>query len=578
MIDRNKFNDSIAVISSVASAHTGINDFKQSVDKLTGTRDCFDVKVMFIGRFNAGKSALLNRLIGRAGFLEEAQSPQTAVATELKYGEQECYYAYLNGDKGIRCIKLRNHTDFKAEQCDHVEYRLPVESLKSIADFTVVDTPGFDSGVEQHTKALNAYIGQGSAYLLVMDVEDGELTQTSLKFLDEVSRYSPRIAVVLNKCDKGIASNNQDIRDKVEETLQDNGFQCPVITTSKFDENAPGKIIGIIGTFQAQEAFDEQMQRRIVEECVSIRNILQITLDGLYMDTYDADKEIQKLEQARRFVQESFERQRKKFESETAHQTQDIIGEIRAELLGKSMAIANALIIGGASALEPIIVETIRPVVIDALHRTADGQLEDIIRAVDFSSVLNKENSASLGEIITNTAKDIKSMIDNGTFTNAITSLLPKEENDQEKDGKAPKDDSGKNIYRVVTGIAAIATDIIAPWMEVVIILLPDIMSLFSNLLGESQLEKARKSFETTILPQITNRLYAPIDEAVQKSQTVLLDAMTATATQKLEALKNTIQEVKNAKAEKVGKFEEYKASLQAQIETLNNLEEKFQE
>ncbi len=578
MIDRKKFNDAIVVISNVASAHTDINDFQLSVDKLTGTRDCFDVKVMFVGHFNAGKSALLNRLIGRADFLEEAQSPQTAVATELKYGEQECYYAYVNGDKGIRCITLKNHTDFKPQQCDHVEYRLPVESLKTLSDFTIVDTPGFDSGVEQHTKALNAYIGQGSAYLLVMDVEDGELTETSLKFLDEISKYSPRIAVVLNKCDKGIASNNQDIRDKVEETLLDNGFQCPVIATSKFDDNAADKIIGIIGTFHAQEAFDEQMQRRIVDECISIRNILQITLDGLYMDTYDADKEIQKLEQARQFVQDSFERQRKKFENETAHQTQDIIGEIRAELLGKSTAIANALIIGGASALEPIIVETIRPVVIDALRRTADGQLEDIIRTVDFSTVLNKENSASLGEIITNTAKDIKSMIDNGTFTNAITSLLPKDNEDQKKDGKDKKNDSAKNIFRVVTGIAAIATDIIAPWMEVVIILLPDIMNLFSNLFGESQLEKARKAFETTILPQITSRLYAPIDEAVQKSQTVLLDAMTTTAMQKLEALKDTIQEVKNAKAEKVGKFEEYKASLQAQIEALNNLEAKFQE
>ena len=578
MIQRGKFDDSIAVIEKIAAAHPDTADFQRSVAKLTGSRDCFDVKVMLVGHFNAGKSALLNRLIGRADFLEEAQNPQTAIATELKYSEQEAYYAYLNSEKGLKCVQMKQHTDFSPQQCDHIEYRLPVESLKTLADFTIVDTPGFDSGVELHTKALNAYIGQGSAYLLVMDIEDGELTQTSLKFLDEIPRYSPRIAVVLNKCDKGIASNNKDIRGKVEETLLDNGFQCPVIATSKFDEEAADKIIGIIGTFQAQEAFDEQMQRRIVDECISIRNILQIALDGLYMDTYDADKEIQKLEQARRFVQDSFERQRKKFEDETAHQTQDIIGEIRAELLGKSTAIANALIIGGASALEPIIVETIRPVVIDALRRTADGQLEDIIRTVDFSKVLNKENSASLGEIITNTAKDIKSMIDNGTFTNAITSLLPKEDGDQKKDGKDKKDDSGKNIYRVVTGIAAIATDIIAPWMEVVIILLPDVVKLFSNLFGENELEKARKTFETTILPQITSRLYAPIDEAVQKSQTVLLDAMTATATQKLEALKDTIQEMKNAKAEKVGKFEEYKASLKAQIEALNNLEAKFQE
>ncbi|MBR4612467.1 MAG: dynamin family protein [Kiritimatiellae bacterium] len=581
MIQRNKFDEQINVISDVTSAHPDTTDFQRSLAKLTGTRDCFDVKVMFVGHFNAGKSALLNRLIDREDFLEEAQNPQTAVATELKYGEEERYHAYLNSDKGIRCVQLKDYRDFSPDQCDHVEYQLPATALKELADFTIVDTPGFDSGIEKHTKALNAYIGQGSAYLLIVDVEDGEITQTSMRFLEEIVKYSPRIAVVLNKCDKGIEENRQLIQERIEETLRDNGFDCPVIATSKFDEEATRKLISLIGKFDAQDVFDEQMHRRIIEECVSIRNLLQITLDGLYVDTFDADKSIKKLETAKRFLNDSFEHQRKKFEQETNHQTQDIIDEIRAELLGKSTSIANALVMGGVAALEPIIVETIRPVIIEALHRTSDEHLEAIVKSLDFTSVMGQKDGKSIEEIITNTAKDIKKLIDNGTFTSALTALAPKDDGKNGKDdknGKGKDGGSGKNIYRVVTGIAAIATNVIAPWMEVVIILLPDIMALFSKMFGESELEKARRTFETVILPQITSRLYAPIDNAVQQSQTILLDAMTQTATEKLEALEQSIQEAQAAKAEKVSQFENYRKTLENQIAVLHNVEDTLEE
>ncbi len=582
MIARNKFDDSLKVISDVASAHPDIVDFQKSAAKLTGTRDCFDVKVMFVGHFNAGKSALLNRLLSRDSFLQEAQTPQTAIATELKYGDQERYFAYLNGAKGTRRVQLQSHTDYNANQCDHLEYQLPVESLKNLSDFTIVDTPGFDSGVEQHTKALNAYIGQGSAYLLIMDVNEGELSQTSINFLQEITRYSPRIAVVLNKCDLNTQSNIQEISSQVEETLADNGFSCRIIATSKFDEDTATKLINLIGSFHAQDAFDEQMRRRILEECVSIRNLLQITFDALYMDTFDADKEIKKLETAKRFVKDSFEAQRKKFEQGSANQTQDIIDTIRAELLAKSTHIAQACMLGGASALGPIIIETVRPVIIEALRQSADTQLESIVKTLDFTSILGHKEGKSLGELLTNTANDIRRLIESGTFFKEVSDATDDKKDDDKKDDKGKDDnDSGsslKNLYHIVAGLAAIATDFIAPWMEVLIIMAPDIINLCSKIFGQSALEKTRTAFETVVLPQITNRLYAPIDKAVKQSQDILLTAMKNATNEKLEALEQSIQEAKNAKAKKQDEFDKQRTALKAQIAALNEVEQKIEE
>ena len=577
MIARDKFDDSLKVISDVASAHPDIVDFQRSAAKLTGTRDCFDVKVMLVGHFNAGKSALLNRLLSRDGFLQEAQTPQTAIATELKYGDPERYFAYLNGEKGTRRVQLQSHTDFNANQCDHLEYQLPVESLKNLSDFTIVDTPGFDSGVKQHTKALNAYIGQGSAYLLIMDVNDGDLTHTSISFLQEITRYSPRIAVVLNKCDLNNQENIQDISKQVEETLAENGFSCRVITTSKFDENTPAKLIDLIGSFQAQDAFDEQMRRRILEECVSVRNLLQIILDDLYIDTFDADKKIKKLETAKHFVKDSFEAQRKKFEQDSTHQTQDIIDTIRAELLAKSTLIANACMLGGTSALEPIIIETVRPVIIDALRQSADAQLEAIVKKLDFTSILGQDEGKSLGELISNTANDLKRLIENGTFFKEVSDATDDQKDDEKKDDKQ-SGSSFKNIYHVVAGVAAIATNFIAPWLEVLIIMAPDIMNLCSKIFGQSELEKTRTAFEIVVLPQITNRLYAPIDKAVKQSQDILLEAMQNAANDKLVALEQSLQEARTTKAKQQDEFDKQRNALKEQIAALNEVEQKFKE
>jgi hypothetical protein len=106
--------------------------------------------------------------MGKNDFLKEAQEPQTAIATELIYDEEESAYAYdINGAKET----YSTDKEYTPNQYNHLEYRLNVPALKEIRDFTIVDTPGFDAGIEAHAKALANYIGVGSAYIVVIDQE-----------------------------------------------------------------------------------------------------------------------------------------------------------------------------------------------------------------------------------------------------------------------------------------------------------------------------------------------------------------------------------------------------------------------
>ena len=59
MLNREKFDNEIAILESVASKHEN-DDFHTMVEKIKNLREQFEVKIMMIGHFNAGKSALLN--------------------------------------------------------------------------------------------------------------------------------------------------------------------------------------------------------------------------------------------------------------------------------------------------------------------------------------------------------------------------------------------------------------------------------------------------------------------------------------------------------------------------------------
>lgn len=569
MIDRNKFNDSIAVISSVASAHAGINDFKQSVDKLTGTRDCFDVKVMFIGRFNAGKSALINALLGRQDFLKEEDAPETAIATELKYGAEETYYAFLSN--GV-CKKITKHRDFKPEDCDHVEYYIPSPNLKLLGDYTIVDTPGIDSGIDGHEKALTAYVGKGSAYILVVDITDGTISQNTLNRLAELTNYSSRLGLVLNKADLKTENECDKIRQTVEATLSANGLDCPLTVTSKFDGELAKKLTEIISHFQAQEAFDEHLKKALLLGSISIRNVLKAVQSSIYLDTFDVDKDILKLKESQQYLKDSFANQRKQFEENSSSITMGIVNNIRAELLSKADVVADALISGGQCGLSAIITETVRPVIIASMKDLTTNELDEAVHNIDFSGCLSAPVSKSLEDVLVQSAQNIKGMIENGTFTKAMESLLQQDENEKKDDDGVNK----KQLYQIVTGIVAITTDVIAPWLEVVIILLPNIIALCKSLFGRNEHDRLKEIFVNNIIPQITQKLFDPLDKAVRTSQKNLLEHLEALMSEKLNAVEAALRQAQARRDGQIQNFEDQKQQLISEIASLEKLEEEL--
>lgn len=279
MVDRSLYDKVLEEIKSIYSHHSGC-DFNTSLSKVMNIRDNFDIKLMLIGHFSAGKTALINSLIGKRGFLKESQEPQTAIATELKYDEIESAYAFdVNGNKEV----FDAQKEYISSQYNRIEFRINSPVLKEINDFTIVDTPGFDAGIEAHTKALTNYIGVGSAYLVVIDQEKGGIDQTTLDFIREISNYSSQVAVLINKCDKITEEIAESIAESARFTLMMNGLSYRVYTVSSIDSDISEKLRTIISSFNAQEAFNKVMLREIKAELFSTEKILEVSKQRMYL-------------------------------------------------------------------------------------------------------------------------------------------------------------------------------------------------------------------------------------------------------------------------------------------------------
>ena len=92
MINKKNYNLDIEKIIEIAKKYE-IESSKEDFKLILEESKRFEINVLFVGSFSAGKSALLNCLIGK-NILEESQAPETAIATELYDSEEE--YTVLN--------------------------------------------------------------------------------------------------------------------------------------------------------------------------------------------------------------------------------------------------------------------------------------------------------------------------------------------------------------------------------------------------------------------------------------------------------------------------------------------------
>ncbi|HMB24044.1 MAG TPA: dynamin family protein [Anaerolineales bacterium] len=157
----------LAEVDLPAGALTTLQDAILQLDEL--------FLVVVVGEFNAGKSALVNALLGEK-VLREGATPTTSRVTLVKWGEQA------------------------AEQVVDENFAIYTYALPLLKELNIVDTPGTNAVIRHHERLTNEFMPRSDLVLFTTSA-DHPLTESERQFLERILAWGKKIVFALNKAD-----------------------------------------------------------------------------------------------------------------------------------------------------------------------------------------------------------------------------------------------------------------------------------------------------------------------------------------------------------------------------------------
>lgn len=563
MIDKSKNEERLLVLKEIAEKYNLID----IIDKL----NCFEIlnrdycaHILVVGSFSAGKSALLNKYIGKS-VLEESQAPETAFATELKFSENERLVAeYIDGTKieNLDFNVLKSDVDKISNLICYVNS----ENIKLHPDYIMVDTPGFDSGVERHNKALIKYIPQGTAYILVVDSDKGTLSESTLNFLKEVNCYSNDIGIIINKCDKKIPTEVEKVKNHIKNMLlAHTGFDYPIITTSIHDLDILEKLNELVESFDVNYLYDKNVTSELVYIKELIEDSLVIIQDNESCDLSELDNEINLREKAKTELINSIDSKKAKIKSEIrGNMKNKIISLVRNGLTNQADYLATGALIS-AESLQQRVIEIVRPILITEVEEYSEVAIDAFVNKLEVSLLKSFDEELDLEQIIKSVYEKIKGIIDSGKFNISNRSIF-------ELDSNKKFNSMSAKLYKTISTAIAISTNVLAPIIELLIVFLPDLVNLFKSIVSDSREEKAKKIILNEIIPQIIAKLHNELDVPLQDVEEAAINGVVLTIQELIDTENNALAILKSKKQEKIDSYDNKVLNIQKDIELIKGI------
>lgn len=190
--------------------------------------------LVVVGRFNRGKTSLMNALLG-TDRLPTGILPLTSVITTVVYGSAERVIVRFEGSGLDSEVPLSALQDYITQQRNPgnvrrvqvAEVQLPQELLRR--GFHFIDTPGLGSHITENTDTTERFLPEADAFLVVTSYES-PLSEEELAVLRSASASFRRVILVLNKHDTVNADDRASVLRYVQEQLRKLfGESCPIV-------------------------------------------------------------------------------------------------------------------------------------------------------------------------------------------------------------------------------------------------------------------------------------------------------------------------------------------------------------
>ena len=180
------------------------------IDLKTALRDLEGIfMLVVIGEYNAGKSSLLNALVGEK-VMPEGVTPTTDRVVIVNYGETE------RESKDSATLLRRSY---------------PADILRNLA---LVDTPGTNAVITRHQELTERFIPRADLVLFVTSA-DRPFTESERAFLELIGSWGKKITLVVNKLD---ILEGPEQRQQVLDFVCDHGRKTLGVTPQVFGVEA----------------------------------------------------------------------------------------------------------------------------------------------------------------------------------------------------------------------------------------------------------------------------------------------------------------------------------------------------
>lgn len=553
------------VINTISSECSKYDFEKEALDlaEIKNKMQLFSIKVMFTGGFSAGKSSAINIFLGDE-VLTENQTPETAIACELIYDEDEYIEAIKNGVSTR--YELSDSSSISPREYDYVIRHINNKKIKSLDGLTIVDMPGFNSGIDAHNKAILRYAGLGNAYILTIDCEEGEIKESLSEFLNEIKNYDNNIAILVTKADKKSSSVIAEIVENISASASNIFYNdIRVEAISKFIDGSDAKIFELLNSFDKKDIYKQTFSPAIYE--IGTRCIFGLSSmkKAFHLDDSSISDEIKRRTDNKRRLEEQFEEEKRRLSAKMRNSVRpDIISDVSNALYSQSDALAASLLAGGGN-FSTMVNNTLRSVLVSSTRKYVEQSYDEFVSNLDMSMFTSEED---YGEINID-SDEINSKL--SAAKNVVSTIVDGSQN-------------FGGIYKAITTALAVTTTVVAPWLELILIFLPDIIKAFSTFIGQANEKRAKEEANIRaktkvtgeIIPQIISKLEPEIDNSLDEMQSKMIDDVAESFRQRIdfeiECLNAAKDKLNANKSEYEAKLQEIDSSIAAITAAINSL------
>lgn len=537
-----KYQNALNKVSEVTPLLVGetLNEFKRNSEEfMQEVQDAQYIKVPLVGVFSAGKSSLLNVFTEKVGMLPVDTMPETAVAYELYYGLNESVELYRNGEK-IDSKPLADIKQLDTKPGDIAKVYCTSEHIKKLQErgIILVDMPGIGSGLERHDAAIFNYINSGTAFVLIVDAEQGSLRGSTMTFMQELSQYNMHPAILISKIDKKTDSEVKAIKEYIEYQLSKLGSTDSFVGTVCSVNNDLNGFTTYLESLNPEALVREKLNKKF-------RYIVNSVIEQINLRIQIKDKDIADVEG-----------KIKQFEAEIANvklelpvadgyadspekSTEDVLDSVRLALSNKATDIAQMIIDKeNSETVKAAIVSIVRSAVILALKDESE----------QYSVALGAAVKESITELPTFEVT-LDFMNDFSGVTESVSTLLTP-------------------LLTKIGILGGLGTLII----NLVVSLVPKFLSWLFGKSNDDAVAEVRQKFISTAIQEVIDGIRPTILKITQDNQKNIQDKIQAELISKMEKVKDSLREKMEDANKSKSEVESEQQELKLALSHLNSV------